>query len=287
MTSYSSTIERPSERGGGGGLGATGRLIKAELLKLTTTRLWWGLLIGVVLSSAALAVLTASVAGLNLAGDASGAPGLDDPGTLRSTYTAGLSLAYLFALALGILAMAGEYRHQTMSATVLSVPRRPRIVLAKLAALIGVGAAYGVATVVAGMAAGAPVLAFRGADVWRSGAGIPRSLLLAVLAVALWTLIGLGIGTLIRNQVVALLVAIGVAWIAEPLISLALNALDVGEVARFLPTSATSAVVDPATAAGAVEITLLPWWGGALVLLAYALGSAALGAVLTLRRDIT
>jgi ABC-2 type transport system permease protein len=262
------------------------RLVRAELLKLFTTRLWWGLLLGVLLTSAALGALQASVAGLDADGDGTGGPLLTDPATVRSVYTAGLGAAYLFALSLGVIAMAGEKRHQTMSATVLSVPRRWRIVVAKLVALLGIGVLYGIVTVIGSIVAGAPILAARGGEVWYSGEGIPRALLLAVLAVALWTLIGLGVGTLISNQVVALFVAVGVAWIIEPIASAALNAFDVGTVAQYLPTQATTAVVTPAMPEG-FDATLLPWWGGVLVLLAYALGSAALGAALTLRRDIT
>ena len=262
------------------------RLVYAELLKLRTTRLWWGVLLGVVVTSVLLAVLTASIAGLDADGDGTGATPLTDPGLWRSAYTAGLGFSYLFTLSLGIIVMAGEYRHQTMSATVLAVPVRVRIVLAKLVALVGAGAGYGVAMVAASAAAAAVVFTIRNLDVWRGDADIPQAMLLAVLATALWAIIGLGVGTLIRNQVVALMVAIGIGWIVEPLIGFALQALDYGEIAKFLPTAATNAVVRPAQQQG-VDITLLPWWGGALVLLGYGLVSAAIGAALTLRRDIT
>ena len=262
------------------------RLVHSELLKLRTTRLWWGLLLGVLLTSVALGILTASIAGLNQDGDDTGAVLVDDPALIRSAYTSGLGFAYLFTLSLGIIVMAGEYRHQTMSATVLAVPVRIKIVLAKLFALVGAGAGYGLAMIAASTAAAALVFTIRDLPLWRSDGRIVQAMALAVLATALWALIGLGVGTLIRNQVVALLVAIGIGWIVEPLIGFALQQLDVGEVAKFLPTAATNAVVDPARQQG-VDLTLLPWWGGALVLLAYGLGSAAIGAVLTLRRDIT
>jgi hypothetical protein len=86
---------------------------------------------------------------------------------------------------------------------------------------------------------------------------------------------------------VALLVAIGLGWIVEPLLGLALQALDVGEVARFFPTAATTAIVQPPQVQGGPSLEYLPWWGGILVLLAYAAVSAGIGAALTLRRDIT
>jgi ABC-type transport system involved in multi-copper enzyme maturation permease subunit len=261
------------------------RLIRAELLKIFTTRLWWGLLIAVVAASALFAGLSAGLAGMGPDGQET--PAASDPATVRSTYTAGLGISYLITLALGIIAMSGESRHQTMTATVLASPRRIRIVVAKLAALTIAGAGYGTATALAGVAVGAPIIMLRGGSARLFSDGVPGAMALAVLAVALWAVLGLGIGTLIRNQVVALLVAIGIAWLAEPLLSLALNALKWGFVAKYLPSSATSALVSPSGTSGGLRFEYLPWWGGALMLLGYAAVSGTLGAALTLRRDIT
>ncbi len=260
------------------------RLIRAELRKIFTTRLWWGLLIGVGASSAALAVLIATLAGRGAQG---GLPPVTEAPLVRSVYTAGLTVSDLCSLAFGIIVMAGEYRHQTMASTVLTAPRRLRIVLAKLVAVVLVGLGYGVLSVVAGVVAGAPVILARGGTARLTTDDVPRALLLAVVAVALWAVIGLGIGTLIRNQIVALLVAIGTAWIVEPIVVGVLNAAHAGGVAQFLPTSATNALVTPPTTGGGFTTSLLPWWAGALVLLGYAGISGALGAGLTLRRDIT
>ena len=261
-------------------------LFRSELRKIFTTRLWWGLLLGLVLTWAALSVLQGVAAGRS-AGNATPSPGLDDPAVLRSVYTGGLGIAYIFTLAFGVIAMAGEYRHQTITATALASPRRSRVVLAKLGAVALAGLGYGVAGVLAGVVGGASVIAARGAKVDLLGDGVPRALISAAVAVALWAVVGLGVGTLIRNQIVALLVSIGLAWIAEPIIALVLNVTHVGAVAKFLPSQATSALVSPRTDSGGITIDLLPWWGGALVLLGYAALAGALGAALTLRRDIT
>lgn len=262
------------------------RLVRSELRKLLSTRLWWGLLVGVTATSAALAVLQAAIAGMT-APDGTGTPGVDDPAVVRSVYGAGLGTAYLFALALGVITMAGEYRHQTITATLLSSPRRARVVVAKLVALSGVGLGYGVAAMLAGVVAGGATIAIRGGDLRLTTDDVPRSLGLSVVAVALWAVLGLGVGTLLRNQVVALLVSVGTAWIAEPLLGLALNALDAGAVAKFLPSQATSAIITPPSDLGGFDSTYLPWWGGVLVLLGYAVASAAVGAAVTLRRDVT
>jgi ABC-type transport system involved in multi-copper enzyme maturation permease subunit len=263
------------------------RLLRSELRKVFTTRLWWGLLLGLMASWGGLSVLLGALSGLD-AGTGRASPTLADPATLRGVYTAGLTTAYLFALAFGVISMSGEYRQQTITATLLASPRRSRVVLAKLAAVVLVGFGYGVAGVIAGLLGGIPVILIRGYSLRLTEDGVPRALAAAALAIALWAVVGLGVGTLIRNQVVALLVSIGLAWIAEPLIALALNAAGAGAVAKFLPSQATGALVSPDSGgSGALTVDILPWWGGALVLIGYAILSGAVGASLTLRRDIT
>src|SRR3954453_2444010 len=136
-------------------------LLRSELLKVFTTRLWWGLLIGVVLVSLGFSLLFVLLA--EFAPKSEGSGGLDpaDPAVVRQIYAAGLSAGYLFTLSFGIIAMAGEYRHQTFTATVLASPRRLRVVLAKLEVVLLVGGGYGLVAVSAGVLGGAPVLALR------------------------------------------------------------------------------------------------------------------------------
>ena len=103
----------------------------------------------------------------------------------------------------------------------------------------------------------------------------------------LWALIGLGIGILIPNQVAALLIGIGVAWIVEPLLGLALGAWEFGRehIVEFLPSQATSAVVNGISQNP--DAVRLEWWGGALVLAAYAVALAGFGIWRTTRADIS
>ena len=114
---------------------------------------------------------------------------------------------------------------------------------------------------------GASVIAGKGFELRLGSDDVPQTLVLAVLGVGVWTVFGLGLGTLIRNQVAAILVAIGVTVLLDPLITLGLGALDLGSVARFLPSSASQAVVQGVSTNDSID--LLPWWGGLLVLLAY------------------
>ena len=266
-------------------------LVRAELLKIRTTKIWWGLLLGAVLFAVLAASITAAMAGTAPAGGDRAAPGanpvasigLDDPAMLRSIYSQGFQVGYLFAMILGIVGMTGEYRHQTITPMFLATPRRNRVLVAKIVIYAAMGILYGIVATVAAVAAGGAVILYRGYDLGLAGNAVPQTLALSVLAVAVWAVFGLGLGTLIKNQIAAILVAVGTVFILENLLLFGLNYLEFGEVAQFLPSTASAAIVQPIDQG----VDLLPWWGGALVLTVYGLVFAGIGASLTLRRDIT
>src|SRR5207244_3800734 len=96
-------------------------------------------------------------------------------------------------------------------------------------------------------------------------------------------------GILIPNQVAALLISVGVAWIVEPLIGFGLGFWAWGRdnIAPYLPSAATNAMVNGVSQGGGNATHLLVWWGGALVLGAYALALAGFGSWRTVRSDIS
>lgn len=260
-------------------------LVRAELLKVRTTKMWWGLLLGACAFTAVQALATAFTAGLDRGAGQRPTPTLADPAMVRSVYGAGFTTAYVFALVLGIIGMAGEYRHQTITPTFLATPRRGRVVAAKLVTYGVLGLGYGVVTTALAVLLGAPVVAAKGFPVRLGSDSVPQSLVLAVLGVGVWAVFGLGLGTLIRNQVAAILTAVGVTVLIAPLLTLGLTALHLDGVAKFMPGSASSAVIQGVTAEQ--DLTLLPWWAGLLVLLGYGGAFAILGLALTQRRDIS
>ncbi len=91
-------------------------LLRAELLKLRTTRTFLAL----VASAAALSLL---VTGLT-----SGFTNRFDPENTRQLFTSDAS--GLFILLLGEMGMAGEWRHRTITGTVLASPDRIRLLAA-------------------------------------------------------------------------------------------------------------------------------------------------------------
>jgi ABC-2 type transport system permease protein len=259
-------------------------LVRSELSKIRSTRLWWGLLIGAVVYTLVQAAATAAFAGVDPGAGQPTSPGLDTPEAIRGIYAgAAFTGSYIFAMILGITGMTGEYRYQTITPTFLVVPRRARVVVAKMIAHFGVGALFGLVALVCAFVAGAVVITVRGHDLGLGAERLWPSAALAVLAVAIWTLVGIGVGTLVKGQIAAILIGVFITFLLEPLMSLLLDAIDLDAVAKFLPTNASAALTSP----GSTFVDYLDWWAGGLVLLGYAAVLAGLGVVLSTRRDIS
>jgi ABC-2 type transport system permease protein len=248
--------------------------VRAEFRKFFSTRMWWGMAIGVFLAGALFSLLFALVvAGSKQQGPPGGTsiplPGLDNTAMVSTVYTAGLSLAYLLTLVVGVMSIGSEYRHKTITSTFLSTPKRVGVVF--LAGSVGVGGA---------------TIAIKGFSPVPEAGPIARALALSLLVLGLWSLLGLGAGILIPNQVAAILIAVGAAWIVEPLAGFLLSLVSWGQsVVPYMPSQATAAMVGQVNTSSTTE--LLSWWAGALVLVAYAAVLAGIGSYLTVRRDVT
>ena len=247
--------------------GAAG-VVGDEVLKLRTVRLPW------VLLAAAVAVAGAGASGPMVQGD-----DLADPGTaVASIGHAGL--ASLFALVLGVAAVAGEHRYRTIVDTFLSTPRRVRVVVAKLLVTTVAGALLGVVAAVVAVATTAAWYAGRGGslDVWSEP--VLRTAGGGVAWCAAFAAIGVGVGALVRNLAGALTSAL--AWLA--LVEGVAGDLVGDDAARWLPFRAGTALGNlPAAAGGSEE---LGQGAAALALAAYAVLLAAVAVSTTVRRDV-
>lgn len=259
-------------------------LVRSELRKITSTRLWWALLIAAVLFSVVQSVATAIIAGMDVGPGQPTMAGLDSPETVRSVYPLAMFTgSYIFALVIGVTGMTGEYRYQTITPTFLVSPKRHRVVLAKLIAHVVIGVVYGVVGMLAVFVAGGITMTVRGHGLGLGADRLWSTTALAVLAVAIWAVIGIGIGTLVRNQVAAIVLAVLITFLIEPLLTVLASALEYDWVAKWLPSNASSALMSP----GDQMLDYLEWWTGGLVLLGYGLVCAAIGMVLSLRRDVS
>ncbi|GAA4719475.1 ABC transporter permease [Pedococcus ginsenosidimutans] len=264
--------------------------VRAEFRKFFTTRMWWGMAIAMFVAGAGLAVafgfLYTSDSFNN--GSGQGTPTGSPEQIANSVYTSGLSIGYLLTLTIGVMQIGAEYRHKTITSTFLGVPRRGRVMAAKVLALLGIGAIYGIISLVGSIVAGALILNAKGFEPFPTS-GVFRTLALSLLVLGLWALIGLGAGILIPNQVAALLIAVGVAWIVEPLAGFGLSFWDFGRehIVPYLPSAATQAMVNGVSSGNPNASQPLAWWGGALVLAAYAAVLAGFGSWRTVRSDIS
>lgn len=259
-------------------------LVRAELRKIISTRLWWALLIGALAFSGIQSVANAVVAGIGPGPGTPAMPGLDTPEAVRSVYASALfSGTYIFAFVLGITGMTGEYRYQTITSTFLVSPRRSRVVVAKIAAHAAMGVLYGLAGLVVVLLAGGITMTVRGYGLGWGAERLWATMGLAVVAVAIWSVLGIGVGTLIRNQVAAIVAGVLVTFLVEPLVTYLLAAADLDSLVKWLPSNASSALMAP----GTTTLTYLDWWVGGLVLVGYGIVLATLGVLVSVRRDVS
>ena len=191
-------------------------LLRAELIKLRTTRTF------VVLTAAALAISLLVVVLTTT---------LQDEWTeddARDLFTS--DFTGLFILLLGVMGMAGEWRHRTITSTVLAAPRRLRLLSAKTISYAVAGIAISLIVTVTIMAIGTLILSAR--DLPTAGLGDLADVLWRNLVVAAYLgAFGVCIGGLIRNQIVAIVGLLLMTFAIEPaVIGLA------PEVGKFGPT---------------------------------------------------
>jgi ABC-2 type transport system permease protein len=240
-------------------------LVAAEWLKLRTTRLLHGSI------PAAVALSFAAVAGAVVAAD--GATELESTGGIREVLSV-TGTGAILVLVVGIMISAGEYRHGTAADTFLTTPRRHRVAAAKLTVGAGVGLAAGVITSLACVGIASILFVVEGATFPFDDAEVWATLAGALAYSTLFTILGVALGVLIRNQVLA--IAGALAWLAVVEHTLVTLVPDLG---RWLPAAAGQAMVRTP-----LDDLLSPLAATA-VLAAYAAAIAAAGVRVAATRD--
>jgi len=247
------------------------RLIRAEALRLATTRAYW------LLAAGATALIAAWVG----------------PAAAATTFTPGASparatlaiagLAQTVALLAGTLSITSEFRHKTITPAVLITPRRTPLLAAKLITLVAAGLIFGLLTTGMATAITLPLLAAR-----HISAGLNPTQPAAVIvgggiATALFAAAGVGVGAIIRNQVGAVVAVLALLYVAEPLLGFIPHAG--AAVQKYglggLAAATTHTTGFPATA------QLLGQGAAILVLTGYAAAVLLAGTALLRHRDIT
>jgi ABC-2 type transport system permease protein len=259
-------------------------ILKAEFLKLAYSRRTWF----IALASIGISVISSAFTPYALAQlKTQIVMPLTTSAAVDGVYAKSLG-GYIFVIVIGVLMMTSEFHNHTAIATFLATPQRAHALYAKLVMAVIAGAIVNFFATIIGMASAAIALTFYpeaaapSADIFIN---YPASALLigAVLAV-----IGVGVGALIRNQTVA--IAVAMLWIF--LVDRILGVLFVA-VGKYLPTGLITSMMNiqlTVTTTSKVAslntgdyLDALPAAG---LLLLYGMVFAVVAMFTTLRRDI-
>jgi ABC-2 type transport system permease protein len=242
------------------------RLVRAELLKLRTTRLllWLALLVvGLEVLVISLHVSLDSLASLGEARNQRDAVSV-------------AAVSALISLILGIVSSAGEYAHGTVSHTFLVAPVRERVVAAKLVAAALAGGLLGLFSAAFAWAFAALLLSARSVPLHLASGGVLRVSLGTIGAAAITGALGVGFGACVRRQTAAVVLALVWLLVGEPLLAIA-------GVQSYAPGHVIAAVVE----AGEHSSDVLGFWGGLGVALVYVVVAAAAGTLVVERTDVS
>jgi ABC-2 type transport system permease protein len=258
-------------------------LLKSEFLKLVYQRRTYGVL----LAAIGISVLSTAFTPYALSRiEAMGMP-LGDAAVVDSVYSKALA-GYMFALILGVLIMSSEFQNHTAIATFLATPKRFEVLISKIGIAAIAGAIVNVIATSVGLASGAIALSLF------KHVATPHSyiwadyLASAALTGAVLAVMGVSIGTLIRNQNLAVSVAMIWIFVVDRILAVIWT-----EVGKYLPTGLITAMmnlhIDVKVKAIGFNINtgdyLDPWPAAGLLLL-YGVLFAVVSVATSLRRDI-
>jgi hypothetical protein len=250
-------------------------LIRSEVLKIRSTQVWFWM-----------ALLAAAFTALGTIGTVVEAVNAHDRGDVVDYYAvftqsqgAGVAL-----LVLGLLGLTTEFRHKTITPTLLATPNRWLL-------LAGKAASYAVFAIVYALIC--VLLNFAIAIIWLSAAGVPLDyghgvpggVLKAFLSLVLTGMFGLGLGALLRNQAAAMVFGIVYIFILDnvlnfvPWVRKGYAWTPGGGLKAFLSNGHIEGMPD--------DVHLLAPVAGGLLFLAWALALLAVGGRFSLSRDIS
>jgi ABC-type transport system involved in multi-copper enzyme maturation permease subunit len=260
------------------------RLVRAEIRKLLSVRLTYGMLALALALTALFATLEGSRAGT----PGGGVAAITTASGLRAVTTV-TGFSMLVAAALGAISATGEFRQGTATTTYQATPERWRVLLAKASVAAGAGAVSGLLAGALATGIGLAFAAGEGGPLALGAATMAGHVAGAICGAAALAALGVGLGTLVRSQLAAVVGVFVWAIVIESLLGGLFTSLR-----PYLPyTAATTmagvklggAAFGPAHDATGVAGPL-PFLVALALLAALALAVSLLAARTTLRRDI-
>jgi ABC-2 type transport system permease protein len=272
-------------------------LVKAELFKIRSTSTWW--ILGLVTFVLWALTLLINWAGSTVNANADSTEGLspDQAEQVRvaneavnvasNLYTSGQFFGVLMVMLLAAIVVTNEFFHQTATTTFLVTPRRESVVLAKLIASTLLGLAFWLITTLLNLVFVPFILDALNIGSQLGEPAIWRAVGLNALAYALWAILGVGAGVLIRSQIgatIALSTTYVIGYFGATTIFFLLTPRIgdwFGKLQVLVPPLASQLMVSGTELPGNP-----PRWVGAVVLIGYAVLAGGLGTWLMKRRDI-
>jgi hypothetical protein len=249
-------------------------VIASEWLKIRTVQsTWWALAATFVFTVAFGALLTWGVASTT---------DLQEIGSIDalSTSLAGMLFGELALVVFGVLFITAEYSTGGIRATLVSVPSRIRVMVAKTVVTAVVALVVSTMTVFVSFFIGQALLAGEGLSVGLGDTNVLRAVVGSALYLTCVALFSLGIGLVVRSSGGGITAAIA-ALIILPSLSGLLPGQWGQNIGKFITTNAGRQVTLVETSAG----SLGPWVGYA-VFLGWAAALLVVGTILLRRRDV-
>jgi ABC-2 type transport system permease protein len=246
------------------------QLVRAELLKVRTTRGWWVYLILIVL-----------LVGLAVAGDVGSNADLRSQQEFQVGLVEAAAFGAVLALILAITMVTTEFRHGTITPTFLAAPSRERVLASKALAGTLVFLFFGALSLAVVAAVALPWLTITGDEIHLLEGEVATRAAETLLSVVLWGLMGIAIGSVVHSQVAALVGTLVWIFVVENLLVGLLGLLDGEGVTAYLPFRALDA------ADGTGGDNLISYWPAVAVSLGWIALLGAAGVWRTSRRDIT
>ncbi len=250
-------------------------LVRSEVLKIRSTQVWfWMMLLAIAFT--ALATIGAVVDSVNNYRDG----GLVD---YYDVFTRSGS-ASVALLVLGLLGLTTEFRHKTITPTLLATPNRWRLLAGKAVSYGVFAGVYAVICVVVNFAIAITWLSAEGVPL-EYGHGVLGGVLKAFAALVLTGMFGLGLGALLRNQAASMVFGIVYFFVLDTLLNYVTG---VRKGYAYTPGGALKAFTSNGRVDGMPhDVHLLSPAAGGLLFLLWALALLAVGGRLSLRRDIS
>ncbi|MFF5792646.1 ABC transporter permease [Paeniglutamicibacter sp. NPDC012692] len=194
----------------------------------------------------------------------------------------GISFAQLIIGSLAIMVMSSEFATGSARSTFVAVPTRQPVFWAKVLMVTIVSALVALVSILLGYAVAKPIAGSYNLPLEFTSEAFQRNLWFGMLYVVMVSLIGLALGSLLRNSAGAIVVLAAIFFVLSGVVSGFGTMVEwLADAMRFLPDHAASALM-----MGPGGENMLETWQSGLVVAAWIAIPLAAAALVLQRRDI-